>query len=53
MASVDEIKAAILKVAGDPTIGIVAELAEAMAVAVAELDLPAKEVRVIKPKETR
>jgi hypothetical protein len=53
MATRDEIKAAILKVAGDPSTGVIAELADAMADAVAELDLPAKEVRVIKPKETR
>jgi hypothetical protein len=53
MASKDAIKAAILKVAGDPSTGVIAELAEAMADAVAALDLPAKEVRVIQPKETR
>ena len=53
MATKEEIKAAILKVAGDPSAGVIRDLADAMADAVLALDLPAKEVRVIKPKETR
>jgi hypothetical protein len=58
MATKDEIKAALLKVAGNPTSGIVKDLADDFAKAVWELDNtnsinPAKEVRVIDSKETR
>jgi hypothetical protein len=58
MASKDEIKAAILKSAGNPTVGIIAEMADDLAKAVWELENknsenPAKEVRVIESKETR
>jgi hypothetical protein len=53
MASREEIKATILKVAGDPSVGIIAELADAIADAIVALDKPSIEQRVIKPKETR
>jgi hypothetical protein len=57
MATVDEIKATILKVAGDPIAGPIAALAAEMAQAIAELDQkrvePAKEIRVVNPAETR
>jgi hypothetical protein len=58
MATRDEIKAAILKTAGNPTSGIIRDLAEDFANAVWELDNknshnPAKEVRIVDSKETR
>ena len=58
MATKDEIKAAILKTAGNPTAGIVKDLAEDFAKAVWELDnknshSPNKEVRIVDSKETR
>jgi hypothetical protein len=58
MATQDEIKAAILKTAGNPTVGVFAEMADDLAKAVWELDNknsinPAKEVRIIDSKETR
>jgi hypothetical protein len=58
MATKDEIKAAILKTAGNPTAGIIKDLAEDFAKAVWELDNtnsnnPAKEVRIVDSKETR
>jgi hypothetical protein len=58
MATKDEIKLAILKSAGNPTIGVIAEMADDLAKAVWELDNknsenPAKEARVIESKETR
>jgi hypothetical protein len=58
MPTKDEIKAAILKSAGNPTVGVIAELADDLAKAVWELENknsenPAKEVRVIESKETR
>jgi hypothetical protein len=58
MASKDEIKKAILKAAGNPSVGIVADMAEDLAQAVWELDNtnsynPAKEARVVDSKETR
>lgn len=58
MASKDEIKKAILKTAGDPSVGIIAEMADDLAKAVWELDNtnsynPAKEARVVDSKETR
>jgi hypothetical protein len=58
MATKDEIKAAILKSAGNPTLGVIAEMADDLAKAVWELDNknsenPAKEARVIESKETR
>ncbi len=42
MASKEQIKAAILKVAGNPETGPVFQLADAMAEAVVGLDAPAK-----------
>lgn len=56
----DQIKDAILKTAGYPESGAIAELAGAMAKAIIEIDAPEikrfeppKEVRVIESKETR
>lgn len=58
MATKDEIKKAILEVAGNPTVGLIAEWADKFADAVYELDNPkpvanTKEIRVDNPKETR
>ena len=59
MANKEQIKDAILKVAGNPVSGAIADLADAMAQAVVDLDTtPAaqrseKEVRVTKPAEIR
>ena len=58
MATRDEIKAAILKTAGNPSAGVIKDLADDFAQAVWELDNtnsfnPAKEVRIIDSKETR
>lgn len=63
MASKEQIKAAILKVAGNPETGPVFQLADAMAEAVVGLDAPAKveaasyeptkETRVLKADEKR
>jgi hypothetical protein len=58
MPTKDEIKAAILKSAGNPTVGVIAEMADDLAKAVWELENknsenPAKEVRVIESKEIR
>jgi hypothetical protein len=58
MATKDEIKAALLKAAGNPSTGIIRDLADVFAQAVWELDNknannPAKEVRVVDAKETR
>ena len=58
MATKDEIKAAILKTAGNPSAGIIKDMAEDFAQAVWELDNtnsinPAKETRIVDSKETR
>lgn len=55
MATVADIKKAILEVAGNPESGPIASLADEMARAVAALDEEkvAKETRVVKPTETR
>jgi hypothetical protein len=58
MASKDEIKKAILKAAGNPSVGAIADMADEIANAVWELDNtnsynPAKEARVVDSKETR
>jgi len=58
MATKDEIKAALLKAAGNPSTGIIRDLADDFAQAVWELDnknsvSPAKEVRIVDSKETR
>jgi hypothetical protein len=58
MATKDEIKAAILKTAGNPSAGVIKDLADELAKAVWELDNtnsvnPAKEVRIVDSKETR
>ena len=58
MASKDDIKRAILKVAGNPSVGVISDLADELAKAVWELDNtnsynPAKEARVVDSKETR
>lgn len=57
MATKEEIKAALLKAAGNPETGVIADMADAMADAVAGLEekssTPAKEVRVVESKEIR
>jgi 3,4-dihydroxy-2-butanone 4-phosphate synthase len=58
MATQNDIKNAILKAAGNPTVGVIAEIADDLAKAVWELDNtnsynPAKEARVVDIKETR
>jgi len=58
MATKDDIKKAILKVAGNPAVGVIAEMADDLAKAIWELDNtnsynPAKEARVVDSKETR
>jgi hypothetical protein len=58
MATQDDIKKAILKAAGNPSVGILADMADDLAKAVWELDNtnsynPAKEARVVDSKETR
>jgi hypothetical protein len=53
MASVEQIKATILSVAGNPQSGVIVELADTWAREIANLDAPAKETRVIKSAETR
>jgi hypothetical protein len=58
MATKDQIKKAILEVAGNPISGAIADLADSMADAVVAIDTPAfageaKEARVTKPTETR
>ena len=58
MATKEEIKNAILKTAGNPSVGVIADMAEELAKAVGEIDnknvnSPAKEARVIDIKETR
>jgi hypothetical protein len=58
MATKDDIKKAILKTAGNPSVGVIADLADDLAKAIWELDNtnsynPAKEARVVDSKETR
>lgn len=58
MATKDQIKNAILEVAGNPISGAIADLADSMADAVVAIDTPAvvgevKEARVTKPTEIR
>jgi hypothetical protein len=58
MATQNDIKNAILKAAGNPTVGVIADIADDLAKAVWELDNtnsynPAKEARVVDSKETR
>jgi hypothetical protein len=59
MATKDAIKAAILKVAGDPVSGVIKDLADSMAQAIVDLDMTTsserleKETRVTKPVEIR
>jgi hypothetical protein len=57
MATKQEIKAAILRAAGNPESGIIADMADEFAEAVLGLEekssTPAKEVRVVEPKEIR
>jgi hypothetical protein len=58
MASKEDIKKAILKAAGNPSVGVFADMADDLAQAVWELDntnshAPAKEARVVDIKETR
>jgi hypothetical protein len=58
MATQNDIKNAILKAAGNPSVGVIADIADDLAKAVWELDNtnsynPAKEARVVDIKETR
>jgi len=55
MATVEQIKKAILEVSGNPDSGLVTDNVDTWARVVWELDnaAPAKEVRVIEAKETR
>jgi hypothetical protein len=57
MASVEQVRQAILRVAGNPDSGPIRDLADDMARAVVELDDPAhqadKEKRVLGPTEVR
>lgn len=60
MATKEQIKKAILAVAGNPDSGVVVQYADAWADAIVKLDEPevaskepAKEIRVTKPTETR
>jgi hypothetical protein len=62
MASREDIKAAILRVAGNPSSGVIHALADDFAEAIVELDAPAKvalkdegkrETRVVGAAETR
>jgi hypothetical protein len=58
MATQDDIKKAILKAAGNPSVGVIADMADDLAKAVWQLDNtnsynPAKEARVVDSKETR
>jgi hypothetical protein len=58
MATQDDIKKAILKAAGNPSVGVIADIADDLAKAVWELDntnsySPANEARVVDIKETR
>lgn len=57
MATKEEIKAAILKAAGNPETGVIADMADQFAEAVLGLEqknsAPAKEVRVVESKEIR
>lgn len=60
MANRDDIREAILKVAGHPENGVIKELVDEMADAIVALDKhevkgfdPVKETRVIRPSETR
>ena len=60
MASKEDIKKAILAVAGNPVTGVVKDFADAWADAIYELDnpkvkaaVPSVEKRVVEPKETR
>lgn len=60
MATKEEIKKVILSIAGNPVTGVVKDLADAWATAIAELDnkvvkaaVPSATKRVIEPEETR
>jgi hypothetical protein len=57
MATKQEIKDAILKAAGNPSVGVIAEMADQFAEAVLGLEekssAPAKETRVVESKEIR
>lgn len=61
MATKEQIKKAILGVAGNPESGLIFDLADALADAVVAIDAPTpaeakpadKEIRVTKPTETR
>ena len=56
----EQVKAAILKVAGNPEIGIIKEMADSMAEAIMQIDQPevkkfspVQETRIVEPPQTR
>lgn len=60
MATKEEIKREILKVAGHPSTGVIKDFADAMAEAIYNLDnkqvkaaVPSADKRVVEPQETR
>lgn len=53
MATAKEIERIILKIAGNPSVGVVKELAPVWAQAIAELDEPKVKRATIKPEEIR
>lgn len=53
MASKSDIEAVILKVAGNPSSGIVKDLAPEWAEEIAKLDAPKIKRAVVEPEETR
>jgi hypothetical protein len=53
MASQEQIKEAILRVAGNPDSGVVADLANEFAIAIVELDQQKRETRIVTAKEIR
>ena len=55
MATIEQIKTAILEVSGNPDSGVVRDNVDTWAQAIWELDnsAPVKEIRVIEAKETR
>lgn len=53
MATLAEIKKAILDASGNPTNGVVVEMVDAWAEAIHSLDNPSKEVRVVEAQEKR
>ena len=53
MATVKDIERVILKVAGDPSVGVIKELAPVWAAEIAKLDEPKVKRATIRPEEIR